>query len=926
MSALPSTMEMSDTKSLGHLHADSMVQPISSLGQPSSGQATPKKREQQVQKLTVVPFEANDYVASASSSVSSSPTSSTFSGSSDPTQQKVSFRFSSPLFYDQKLHIYQLLSTLYQRLGRYIDQYPHVLMALQYSIATIHGATLYLISVILSIAQLVMITFTVESLDWIQTHQPLMREWNSRFPGFVFPALDIESGDEDDTYDPSLDHKDRRYWASKKKLKDGNDPSHDNAPSEKFTRRQSIKQSMNSTIRSRLAKYQQWIPCSWAAEETVPYGDSEDSEASGPNSHSLGNKRVTFNEQVLVFSRRRSSQAAQPPPYGMAMPAYASENNSHATEEFQTAHSVTDLGSDEDTFMSNTMISKPTPSATNMNALEQEEAEYQDSMASSDVNGSGSSSPVISQPDIQRNSVSPSESFTSETFQDTTIAQHEVTPIPAQAPSIPMQTNHDIHKKPSKIGSLLHHLHHGHGEEKKSVSRSTSRSESEESTRPVVTSTQPPPSQNPNTESAVVSLTTMTPLQEYVQEGVTRSSSLSPLTRGNRSSSLGLPKHNHSGEDSSDGGEGDKHKNLIYRIVHPQRYKRELEQQESEKEYQRLLTLVQLQHKLILGEEGSTPSEATASSLADPASALCGNAHYYATSAEFVEGLGAPDSVISTSVGTSFPEELQAKKSKSRSKQPAPLIIAAAAATATGSSEANPAETTEHHTQKSPLKSLFKRNSRKMEADSGSKLHSPSHLHQFFHPGHKHTQSTSSLIRPATICTETTLSKYEHDAPNPRHSHHARSSSRDFTTFTALGVPVVPPVQTKAVPTSAVCPFSAVLPSEDPAMEHTTFAAFSFPSPVPSPITSSAPSPRNSMNMSQVDHGSDVTGQEEETYAQYRQRAMREIPLEDKNSILNAAEPNPDGNENINNSNESTTKPRRSFSLIKKLSHKKKKN
>ncbi|KAF9403410.1 hypothetical protein BGX21_004452 [Mortierella sp. AD011] len=921
----------------------------------------------QIPKLKIIPFEVDDSINSASSSATSSPTSSTFPGS---IPQRVSFRFSSPVFYDQQLHIYQSLLTLYQRLGRCIAEHPHTLRALQYSIAAIHGVTLYFLSVILSIAQLIMITFTVENLDWIQSYTPLMHEWNSRFPGFVFPAMDIEDEDEEDLFEDSIVHKGGQYWASKKKLKDGVDSTSDWPNSNEFKRHQSIKQSMNSTLRKRLFKYQQWIPSSWAAEESVTSEESEDSGASvsGKTRHTSSNKRVTFNEQVLVFGRRRSSQGPLPPPYEITP---TMDHTTHAPEVVPrtieapriTDSSVSIGASKEDVSASTPTLPKSSPTSADvatLDALLQEEAKFQETIASEDVNGSGSASPVL-QSDSQCATTSPRPAPTSPTFQDTT-SHFPATPLPSAAPgvassivsSVPVQpcpiVDTTSHKTLARISSLLHlNLNHGNGHPKNGLCRSKTRSESEEATQPVHPSSPPPPTpQRPSTESDVISLATVVPQQEDKQGTIERSSSLSLKTRGHRSFSVGLPKRNQNNgaedEDSDntslENGSADAHLNLMYRIVHPQRYKRELEQQQSEKEQQRLRTLVELQHRLILGTEDenmpSNPrSSGTFSLSAGPSTTLCGNVYYYATSAEFVEGLGTNNSVISTSVGTSFPEELQAKKSRNRVKQPPPLMLTAAATTGSNG-EGVHTETSEQYTQKSPHKSLFKRGSKKAETGSGVGPCSPSQMHQLFHPGHKYTQSTTSLIRPSTICSETELAKYDQSsaASGVRFASHGRSNSRNFTTFTALGVRVCPEVETVIAPPNAVCPISTMLPSQDPAMEHTTFAAFSFPSPGVSPTNSAAPSPRNSLNIMAIDQAirdgdmlncySHSEGLDDQKLGmhidQHSEQGQQETPLEDK-------ELKSDGRDNaVDSSDPAATKPQRGLGFIRKLSLKKKKN
>ncbi|KAF9113089.1 hypothetical protein BGX27_002245 [Mortierella sp. AM989] len=878
--------------------------------------------------------------------------------------------------YDQQLLIYHSLSKIYQRLGRCIEQYPPILVALQYSIAAIHGTTLYLLSVILSIAQLIMITFTVENLDWIQTHKPLMCEWDSRFPGFVFPAMDIESEDEEDPLEESIDHKGGRYWASKKKLKGCTDSDVNAFSLEESQKRLTIKQSMNSTIRRRLAKYQQWIPCYWAAEESIALEDSDDQEGylSDSQRHNLVSKRVTFNEKVLVFGRRRSSQVSQPPPYGMTPMMkpiiHAHESVAPTTEDLRVANNAPSQISAKEVPFSIPAPPKPSHPPADVVALDallQEEAKYQEAMASEDVNGSGSSSPVF-QPDPQRTSVSPSPSPILSTFQGPIHPPHPSLPLPPNsAPSIPEQPVQLSHvddtlyrKKLMKISALLHlHHHHGHDRSKNTVSRSSTRTDLEEAPQPQPLSGSAPISRQSSFESDAIDLTTVPSQQGPKHDTISPRSSMSLKTRARRSLSLGLARHNLNDATAVEGGDSDnasldhgsneKHKNLMYRIAHPQRYKRELEQHLTEKEHQRLLALVDLQHRLILGSEGENTcsNSKTSGSIASPTNtntALCGNAYYYATSAEFVEGLGAPDSMISTSIGTSFPEELQTKKSKSRAKQVPPLVVAAAIA-CNGATEGGPAETTEQHSQRSPHRSLFKRDSKKSEAGSGSGArsllsHSPSHLHQLFpHPGHKHTQSTASLIRPTSTCSETALARYGQSTPAFTNSNRfgscGRTNSRNFSTFTALGVPANPPVETAVAPPNVVCPISAMLPSHDPAMEHTTFASFSFPSPEASPINSASPSPRNSLSVASASHAineiraevirNDTALQVEnlgsqEPEARENQQQQPEMPLEDKSVIMRATDLEANNNNSTTSSSDPVaTKPQRSFNFIRKL-------
>jgi hypothetical protein len=309
--------------------------------------------------------------------------------------------------------------------------------------------------------------------------------------------------------------------------------------------------------------------------------------------------------------------------------------------------------------------------------------------------------------------------------------------------------------------------------------------------------------------------------------------------------------HNGSKADKDDHGSIGRKNKLMYRIVHPQRYKRELEQQLSDKDRQRLLTMVHLQHKHLLESGDNETSEQPSYTLAPISShdqALCGNA-YFATSAEYVEGLGAPNSVISTSVGTSFPEELQSKKTKGRSKAPRPLNLA-------------PTHNATRGNGTEDEKSIFKW------------PHSPIRLQHLFHPGHKHTQSTSSLIHPpgsvptasapATITTPPTpttagamndsIGAPSVAVPPPATGPHrafafGRTDSENFTSFASLGMPMKQTAHPIPLASSTLAPEGTLVSSHDPDMEHTTFASLKYQSSNPSPAHSAPSSPRQSMTM-----------------------------------------------------------------------------
>ncbi|KAK3818464.1 MAG: hypothetical protein J3Q66DRAFT_337704 [Benniella sp.] len=838
-------------------------------------------------KLTILPTVVAQQADDTSSSASSSPTSPTPSSYDGlASDGNVFFSFCSPIFYDEKLYIYHTFLDLFQRLGHFIKQRPFMLLVLQYSIASIHGVTVYLVSVILSVAQLIMIAATVENLEWVQTYKPLMNEWDSCLPGFVFPALDIESESEDDSLEASNPStlKDRKYWASKTTLKVGDDHVDDGYHSEENQKRMEATQSMDSTIRRRLVKYQGLSPSFASEEEYVIDETGEIADSRHDHSGALKlskSKRVTFNEQVQVMGRKRPSRTPRSSykdapsmsstPRGTG-PELAAPD---AEQEESVANDNTTVPTAEP-FITKYDTTSPLPSPVSGDALTnlaQEEAEYQRRMASKDVNGSRSSSPVIE--------AEPPEPQTSTDASLSSPTHPKETSPSGSAPSSPVspdaaQNTRDMWRAvtiPLKLHSLLHRHHHG---QKSPVQHSATFSE-------------------PSTPTSLLSQSSQLNLPEendsqQGQEDVSLSPTfpLSLGSRAKRSLSLALPRHGHGSDNASmeahDGSKADKDHHgsigrtnkLMYRIVHPQRYKRELEQQLSDKERQRLLTMVHLQHKHLLESDDQETSEQPSYPLAPISShdeALCGNPYYYATSAEYVEGLGAPNSVISTSVGTSFPEELQSKKSKGRSKVPRPLNLVPSH-NATHAGRGNGAE---------GEKSIFK-----------WPPHSPIRLQHLFHPGHKHTQSTSSLIHPPgsvpTASTPTTMTTPPtpttaaamNDSigapsiavpPTATVPHRAfglgRTDSENFTSFASLGMPMKQTAHPIPLTSSTLAPEETFVSSHDPDMEHTTFASLKYRSPNPSPAHSAPSSPRQSMAMSlgEGDHYQQEDGFVEEDHS-----------------------------------------------------------
>ncbi|KAG0099645.1 hypothetical protein BGZ93_006630 [Podila epicladia] len=788
-------------------------------------------------------------------------------------------------------------------------RHPAMLLVLQYSIATVHGFTVYLLSVVLSIAQLIMITVTIENLDWIQTYKPLMREWDSRFPGFVFPAQDIDSESDDEMEPDEEDHSystsrrrglAKRYNAHALALKSGDDD--DGYHSEESQKR--IGASMNSILRRRLANCQQWIPSLWSAEENSitkeqeqgQDGSEEEMQDENSSIHSQdrystrirkvlartlsGNiktsksKRVTFNEQVLILGRRlsgdtsqntsKASPAASIPPMtpisirdknasADVLPALVAGNMEKANGGCpETTHRIS-------------------PSAE-IEAMAQEESSYQKSIANQDSNGSGTSSPMFHpSPDLSATSPpEPSPPSTSPQGSST---------ISKDAPDLRRATS-----VPHKIGSFFgRHQNHGSNNNTNAPQQNTitrhSATFSESSTvaqNPRVVPLHMTPPLYPATGLSTGSSAAMVPHHQPSSAESTPRSSMSLGTRAKRSFSMALPRPHSiiSANPATDaisssassmerqGSIGKKNKNFMYRIVHPQRYKRELEQQLTEQERQRLLALAQLQRHQLLAAESSAD-------MAGATDHLCGDAYFYATSAEYIGDLGAPNSVISTSVGISFPSELQGKKApKNPTKQrPAsydygykPTLFPSACGYSSESDLALEGVTEVVNLQVQTPQSrsqsfLFKRDSKKNLISGKTTLQ-----HVFSHPGHKQTQSTSSLIVPPGAGTySTTAGPSDGSLPPPGFSSSAaagahrllarsRSNSRTFTSFTAMGTPAFPPVQ-PALPSSLMtCPKNNTSTFSGTS-DHTSFADFGFPSPTLSPVEfvpSISPSPRHS--------------------------------------------------------------------------------
>lgn len=787
-----------------------------------------------------------------------------------------------------------------------------MLLVLQYSIAAIHGFTVYLLSVVLSLAQLIMITATIENLDWIQTYKPLMREWDSRFPGFVFPAQDIDSESDDDMDPYEEDYLSssarrrrlaKRYSSNALALKAGDDD--DGYHSEESQKR--IGASMNSILRRRLAKCQQWMPSLWSAEENSITEEQEEDgseeerqdEASinlqdqystrirkalvrtlSGNIKTSKSKRVTFNEQVLILGRRLSGETSKTT--SKSSPASVLPMTPISVQD---KNSLTDISSalvagsiDKDNRGS--PETTQTLTSAEIEAMAQDESTYQKTIATQDTNGSGTSSPAFQpSPELSKTSLPPELSPSSTSPQGSDVSMSKDSPDLRRSISVP-----------HKIGSFFGRHNHGSNNSTNAPQQNTitrhSATFSESST---VT-------QNPRVASIRVKLpsypatglstgsSNMAPHHEPSSAESTPRSSMSLGTRAKRSFSLALPRPNSISANTSthatssnsssverQGSIGKKNKNFMYRIVHPQRYKRELEQQLTEQERQRLLALAQLQRRQLLEAESSAD-------MAGATGHLCGDAYFYATSAEYVDDLGAPNSVISTSIGTSFPAELQGKKSqlKNHTKQrpasydygyrPTVLFPGTCGYSSESDSalEGSATEETSTQAQKLPRSQSFFRRDGKKNSVSGK----TAFQQLFSHPGHQQTQSTSSLIVPpgagsysitATTGPSVPGMNVSSDGSLPsglsssaaagahRLLARGRTNSRTFTSFTAMAMPAFPPAQ-PALAVSMTCPKNNPLINSG-SSEHTSFADFGFPSPTLSPVDfvpSASSSPRHS--------------------------------------------------------------------------------
>lgn len=154
--------------------------------------------------------------------------------------------------------------------GDKIDRHPLALAMVQYSLAATQAFTLYFLSVICSLVHSVMIIATIEGLDWIQNFGPLVLEWDSFLFGAVFLTMEIDLG--------SMDPASKSYYISK----------------------------YEEEARSSFSKPE-------SDKSTPPHfrHHNKPSSSVSSNSSSSSNKRVTFDEQVLVLGRATVAQRNQ---------------------------------------------------------------------------------------------------------------------------------------------------------------------------------------------------------------------------------------------------------------------------------------------------------------------------------------------------------------------------------------------------------------------------------------------------------------------------------------------------------------------------------------------------------------------------------------------------------------------------------------
>ncbi|KAF9973852.1 hypothetical protein BGZ73_002882 [Actinomortierella ambigua] len=280
-------------------------------------------------------------------------------GASEPlpapsfSQQPLEFTFLSPLFYNQKMQAWHTIKDVYRSLARTVDRHPFALLTVQYSVALVHGMTIYLLSVLLSLAHLLVIAATMEKrLGWrsglkrlgaldyesnVSLHEE-EKEARARLghrsrhrSARSDRALAASSG-----WDAALRHRLTRWnqWAvpsiwdsaSSTEQQSKENDTHTGGDEDTTTRSpqpltrwtEGVDYTVDESYPSRLRKafvktlsggFQQTALSTntGASTHTIHHKTTAMTAASSSSSPSTTRKKVTFSEQVIIWGRRRSS-------------------------------------------------------------------------------------------------------------------------------------------------------------------------------------------------------------------------------------------------------------------------------------------------------------------------------------------------------------------------------------------------------------------------------------------------------------------------------------------------------------------------------------------------------------------------------------------------------------------------------------------
>ncbi|KAF9165600.1 hypothetical protein DFQ26_009732 [Actinomortierella ambigua] len=224
--------------------------------------------------------------ASSTHSLSSSPppsrvstTSPTPSRTSSPgPAQPVDFTFLSPLFYNQKMWVWHLLQDVYQSLARSMNRNPFALLMLQYSIALVHGATIYLLSVLLSLAHLLVIAATMErQLGWRSGFRLLRTQWDIRLPEML--DFEPQAEQQDGVVQPRHRHRYSTRLSSSRQIRSSNRASSPTTTRQAISAKSSsvMNSGWNDALHHRLTRWNRWaVPRIWAPVSSTEQEEKEE--------------------------------------------------------------------------------------------------------------------------------------------------------------------------------------------------------------------------------------------------------------------------------------------------------------------------------------------------------------------------------------------------------------------------------------------------------------------------------------------------------------------------------------------------------------------------------------------------------------------------------------------------------------------------